>query len=90
MDVVRRADWLVDVGPLAGEHGGRVLHSGPPEGLAQVPESATRRFLFPEDGRDTAPAVSRAPRPGGSGSPAWSGTMCAASTRRSRSGCSRR
>ncbi|MGW1657959.1 ABC transporter [Streptomyces atratus] len=50
MDVVRRADWLVDVGPLAGEHGGRVLHSGPPAGLAEVAESATRRFLF-DDGR---------------------------------------
>ncbi|MEU6014279.1 excinuclease ABC subunit UvrA [Streptomyces sp. NPDC047515] len=49
MDVVRRADWLVDVGPLAGEHGGRVLHSGPPTGLAEVTESATRRFLF-DDG----------------------------------------
>ncbi|MFJ4964690.1 ABC transporter [Streptomyces sp. NPDC088729] len=49
MDVVRRADWLVDVGPLAGEHGGRVLHSGPPAGLAKVTESATRRFLFAED-----------------------------------------
>ncbi|MFJ2643226.1 ABC transporter [Streptomyces sp. NPDC087511] len=48
MDVVRRADWLVDVGPLAGEHGGRVLHSGPPAGLAGVAESATRRFLFNE------------------------------------------
>ncbi|WP_328903842.1 excinuclease ABC subunit UvrA [Streptomyces sp. NBC_00441] len=48
MDVVRRADWLVDVGPLAGEHGGRVLHSGPPAGLAGVAESATRRFLFPD------------------------------------------
>lgn len=46
LDVVRHADWLVDVGPRAGEHGGRVLHSGPPEGLARVPESATRRFLF--------------------------------------------
>ncbi|MFH8473880.1 ABC transporter [Streptomyces sp. NPDC018000] len=46
MDVVRRADWLVDVGPLAGEHGGRVLYSGPPAGLAEVTESATRRFLF--------------------------------------------
>ncbi|MFE7621148.1 ABC transporter [Streptomyces sp. NPDC057496] len=53
MDVVRRADWLVDVGPLAGEHGGRVLHSGPPAGLANVPESATRRFLF---GEGPAPA----------------------------------
>uniref|UniRef100_A0AAU2VI48 UvrABC system protein A n=1 Tax=Streptomyces sp. NBC_00008 TaxID=2903610 RepID=A0AAU2VI48_9ACTN len=54
MDVVRRADWLVDVGPLAGEHGGRVLHSGPPAGLADVEESATRRFLF-----DDAPAPAR-------------------------------
>ncbi|MFM9369894.1 ABC transporter [Streptomyces sp. Da 82-17] len=46
LDVVRRADWLVDVGPRAGEHGGQVLHSGPPAALADVPESATRRFLF--------------------------------------------
>ncbi|MBT2507410.1 excinuclease ABC subunit UvrA [Streptomyces sp. ISL-98] len=46
LDVVRSADWLVDVGPHAGEHGGRVLHSGPPAGLAGVAESATRRFLF--------------------------------------------
>ncbi|MFJ6632054.1 ATP-binding cassette domain-containing protein [Streptomyces sp. NPDC091376] len=46
LEVVRHADWLVDVGPRAGEHGGRVLHSGPPERLAEVAESATRRFLF--------------------------------------------
>ncbi|MFF8828711.1 ATP-binding cassette domain-containing protein [Streptomyces sp. NPDC015131] len=46
LGVVRHADWLVDVGPRAGEHGGRVLHSGPPEGLRGVAESATRRFLF--------------------------------------------
>ncbi|MFD7495214.1 ABC transporter [Streptomyces sp. NPDC059832] len=57
MDVVRRADWLVDVGPLAGEHGGRVLHSGPPAGLAEVTESATRRFLF-----DVGPAPVREAR----------------------------
>ncbi|MFH7599287.1 excinuclease ABC subunit UvrA [Streptomyces racemochromogenes] len=53
LDVVRRADWLVDVGPLAGEHGGRVLYSGPPGGLAGVAESATARHLFagpPSDG----------------------------------------
>ncbi|MFE3516685.1 ABC transporter [Streptomyces sp. NPDC059166] len=49
MDVVRRADWLVDVGPLAGEHGGRVLYSGPPADLSGVAASATRRFLFDED-----------------------------------------
>ncbi|MFE0647317.1 ATP-binding cassette domain-containing protein [Streptomyces sp. NPDC059534] len=46
LDVVRHADWLVDVGPRAGVHGGRVLHSGPPSGLADVEASATRRFLF--------------------------------------------
>ncbi|MFD3515598.1 ATP-binding cassette domain-containing protein [Streptomyces sp. NPDC058657] len=46
LDVVRRADWLVDVGPAAGEHGGLVLHSGPPAALAEVAGSATRRFLF--------------------------------------------
>ncbi|MGA5063760.1 ATP-binding cassette domain-containing protein [Streptomyces exfoliatus] len=54
LDVVRHADWLVDVGPRAGVHGGRVLHSGPPEGLADVEASATRRFLF-----DRAPAPAR-------------------------------
>ncbi|MFI1164583.1 ATP-binding cassette domain-containing protein [Streptomyces sp. NPDC020801] len=46
LDVVRGADWLVDVGPRAGEHGGRVLHSGPVAELAGVAESATARFLF--------------------------------------------
>ncbi|MCX4820865.1 excinuclease ABC subunit UvrA [Streptomyces sp. NBC_01142] len=46
LDVVRSADWLVDVGPHAGEHGGLVLHSGPVADLAGVEASATRRFLF--------------------------------------------
>ncbi|MFL0564999.1 ABC transporter [Microbacterium sp. 179-I 1D1 NHS] len=49
MDVVRRADWIVDVGPGAGEAGGAVLYSGEVEGLADVVESATRPFLFPGD-----------------------------------------
>ncbi|MEV5277049.1 excinuclease ABC subunit UvrA [Streptomyces sp. NPDC051993] len=57
LDVVRTADWLVDVGPLAGDHGGRVLHSGPVAGLAHVEESATRRFLF-----DRSPAPRRTVR----------------------------
>ncbi|MEV0093942.1 excinuclease ABC subunit UvrA [Streptomyces sp. NPDC050738] len=55
LDVVRRADWLVDVGPLAGEHGGLVLHSGPPAELAAVAESVTRRFLFDEAPRAARP-----------------------------------
>ncbi len=52
MDVVRRADWLVDVGPRAGEGGGDVLYSGPVAGLAAVEASLTRPFLFP-DGTNT-------------------------------------
>jgi excinuclease ABC subunit A len=54
LDVVRGADWLVDVGPQAGEQGGRVLHSGPVADLAVVEESATARFLF-----DRSPAAVR-------------------------------
>ncbi|HZY16902.1 MAG TPA: excinuclease ABC subunit UvrA [Ramlibacter sp.] len=54
---MRRADWLVDVGPDAGERGGRVLYSGPPAGLARVAESRTRPYLFGE-----AAAPARAPR----------------------------
>ncbi|MEO8090629.1 MAG: excinuclease ABC subunit A, partial [Gemmatimonadales bacterium] len=46
LDVIRHADWVVDVGPDAGVHGGRILYSGPLEGLAQVEESRTRRYLF--------------------------------------------
>ncbi len=49
LDVIRRADWIVDVGPGAGEGGGHVLYSGPPEGLKQVEASQTRRHLFAEE-----------------------------------------
>ncbi|PJJ59550.1 excinuclease ABC subunit UvrA [Hymenobacter chitinivorans] len=48
LDVVRQADWLVDVGPAAGEQGGEVLYSGVPSGLAQVESSQTKRYLFNE------------------------------------------
>jgi excinuclease ABC subunit A len=57
LDVIRQADWIVDVGPGAGEQGGFVLYSGPPEGLRQVETSQTRRFLFGE-----CPIPSREPR----------------------------
>ena len=45
MEIVRRADWVVDVGPGAGSGGGEVLYSGPVAGLADVEASVTRRFL---------------------------------------------
>ena len=77
MDVVRRADWLVDVGPRAGEGGGEVLYSGPVAGLAAIEESVTRPFLFdgggtsggskPDGGRTSDGGTS--PRAGGAREP---------------------
>nr|WP_314527991.1 excinuclease ABC subunit UvrA [uncultured Pseudomonas sp.] len=55
LETMRRADWLIDVGPAAGEHGGQVLYSGPPAGLAQVQASQTREYLF-ADQRVSEPA----------------------------------
>ncbi|HEX2539994.1 MAG TPA: excinuclease ABC subunit UvrA [Caldimonas sp.] len=46
LEIMRRADWLVDVGPAAGEQGGQVLYSGPPSGLQAVPASRTAAHLF--------------------------------------------
>ncbi|MEW9859222.1 excinuclease ABC subunit A [Pseudomonas putida] len=57
LDTMRRADWLVDVGPAAGEHGGTILYSGPPAGLAEVQQSCTRTYLF-----DATVQATRAPR----------------------------
>ena len=58
LDLVRSADWLVDVGPGAGTGGGQVLHSGPVAGLQDVAASATRPYLAP----DHRPAVRVEPR----------------------------
>ncbi len=44
-DTIRTADWIVDIGPGAGEHGGRVVHSGDLEGLLASPESVTGAYL---------------------------------------------
>jgi excinuclease ABC subunit A len=45
LDVVRTADWIVDLGPEGGDGGGEVIAEGPPEVVAQVPASYTGRFL---------------------------------------------
>jgi excinuclease ABC subunit A len=60
MDIVRHADWIVDVGPSAGAHGGDVLYSGPVDGLADVDASITRRFLQPAE-PSGPPATPRVP-----------------------------
>ncbi len=57
LDVIRHADWVVDVGPAAGDKGGEILYSGPLAGLEQVEASQTGAYLF---GKTTLPE--RTPR----------------------------
>ena len=45
LDVVRAADWVVDLGPEGGEEGGEIVVEGPPEIVAQTPGSYTGKFL---------------------------------------------
>lgn len=61
LDIVRHADWIVDVGPAAGEAGGEILYSGPPEGLMKVEGSQTRNYLYGFE----APTVEQYRQPSG-------------------------
>ncbi len=47
LDVIKRADWVIEMGPGAGKHGGRVVVQGPPEQIAAEPSSPTGRYLAP-------------------------------------------
>jgi excinuclease UvrABC ATPase subunit len=49
LDVIRRADWIIDLGPEGGSKGGRVVFSGPPEKLLSAPGSLTGRYLRPAE-----------------------------------------
>ncbi|HEY1397089.1 excinuclease ABC subunit UvrA [Roseateles sp.] len=69
--LMRAADWIVDVGPAAGELGGRVLYSGPPDGLRGVAESRTAAYLFPGATNDAADAVDARHRPARRAPKAW-------------------
>ena len=66
LEMMRRADWIVDVGPDAGERGGQVLYSGPPDGLRDIAASHTAGYLFPAHGAasTTHPAKSGPPSAG--------------------------
>lgn len=46
VSVIRHADWIVDIGPDAGTHGGEVIYNGPLDGLREVTNSHTARYLF--------------------------------------------
>jgi len=47
LDVIKRADWVIDLGPEAGDAGGWVVAQGTPEDVAEVPASHTGRYLQP-------------------------------------------
>lgn len=57
VSIIRHADWIVDVGPKAGTHGGKVIYSGPVAGLREVTNSHTAKYLF-----DSAVKVKHTPR----------------------------
>jgi excinuclease ABC subunit A len=45
LDLIRAADWVIDLGPEGGDAGGRIVAQGPPEAIASVPESYTGKYL---------------------------------------------
>lgn len=49
VSVIRHADWIVDVGPKAGSHGGEIIYSGPVAGLRDISDSYTGQYLFSKD-----------------------------------------
>ena len=60
LEVIKTADWVLDLGPEGGEGGGRMIAEGTPEDIAAVPESHTGRFLATLlAGREARPAAKR-------------------------------
>jgi excinuclease ABC subunit A len=45
LEVIKTADWIIDLGPEGGERGGQIVGEGPPEKIAQIPASHTGGFL---------------------------------------------
>ena len=56
LDVIKNADWVIDLGPGAGDKGGRIIAAGAPEDLAQDPHSHTGYYLAQALRRSHAPA----------------------------------
>ncbi|MEP7113627.1 MAG: excinuclease ABC subunit UvrA, partial [Ilumatobacteraceae bacterium] len=60
-ETIREADWIVDIGPGAGEHGGDVVYSGPVKGITKVKESITGQYLA---GKKSIPVPKTRRQPG--------------------------
>ncbi|WP_447912013.1 excinuclease ABC subunit A [Microbacterium phyllosphaerae] len=65
LDVIRHADWIVDIGPGAGATGGEIVYSGPIDGLREAEQSQTRRYLFPDELRAEQPTTPASREPDG-------------------------
>jgi excinuclease ABC subunit A len=59
LDVIKTADWIVDLGPEGGHRGGQIIAEGTPEDVARMPQSHTGRFLVKALNLDTKPARRR-------------------------------
>ena len=62
LDIIKTADWVIDLGPAGGDKGGRIVATGTPEDLAKVKASATGEYLKPVLARAKAPKTSAKPR----------------------------
>jgi excinuclease ABC subunit A len=60
LDVIKTADWVIDLGPEGGDGGGRVIAQGPPEEIAAAADSHTGEYLRAALRRKTAPPAKRA------------------------------
>ena len=60
LEVIKTADWIIDLGPEGGAGGGRIVAEGRPEDVAQVKESYTGRYLAPYLERASASRKKRA------------------------------
>jgi excinuclease ABC subunit A len=61
LEVIKTADWILDLGPEGGDGGGRVVASGTPEDIAAAPASHTGRFLAPMLTASLAPQAAAKP-----------------------------
>ena len=60
LDVIKTADWIIDLGPEGGDKGGRIVATGTPEEVARVAESYTGQYLAPYLRNAAAKAKKRA------------------------------
>jgi excinuclease ABC subunit A len=63
LDVIKTADWVIDLGPEGGDGGGRIIASGTPEQVAKVKGSYTGRYLARFLAKRPAPAAATNPKP---------------------------